>query len=147
SNMEGYFAFFNKTSGSETELTISAMGYQSQQISVTKLKSKNNTIRLSEAVNMLPTVYVSNKRPNADTIMKRVNQNLEKNYGISLMQFNLFNRQSSFFKPSLVNIEIDKSSGFSKKSLQESNAQLNKLASQVVNRPPAQQYLDMLIKL
>ncbi|MBT0608563.1 carboxypeptidase-like regulatory domain-containing protein [Aequorivita echinoideorum] len=147
SNTEGNFSFYAAQSQGDVELTTSAMGYLSQTVTLKKLREKNHIIRLSEALNQLSTVYVSNQRPNADSIMQRVRKNLPSNYISGNTKYKLFKRQSSFFKPSSVEIEIEKSTGFNKSQLQQSNQQLQKLSNDVTNRPPAQRYIDMLCNL
>ena len=56
-----------------------SLGYKNKTISIQEIKSLNYLITLEESINELNTVYVSNKRPNADSIMARVRQNISKN--------------------------------------------------------------------
>ncbi len=147
SNMEGYFSFSNAGLDEETILTISFMGYQTQTISIKKLSNENNVIKLNESVNQLNTVYITNKLPSVDSIMARVNRNLNKNYQFSNVKQTLFTRETAYFKANKLSMDIEKSSGFSKKQLETSNSQFKELMSQVVNNPPTQTYTDVLIDL
>lgn len=146
-NMDGYFSISERELGAEKTLIVSAMGYLSKKADVSKLRGNNWNIELSEAVNQLSNVFLTNKRPNIDSIMARVNRNVPKNYDNRVAKYNLFSRQSTYFDPTDVTIEIDKSSGFSKKQLEESNAQLQALSKVVVNRPPSRQYIDILLDM
>lgn len=144
SNAEGYYNLSMNRLENSTTLTVSCLGYLTQSLTFKELQSKNYIIALDEAVNQLSTVYISNKLPNVDSIMKRVQRHLKDNYNNSLTKNTLFSRQTSFFKPKNVEIDIDKSSGFNKNQLKESNKQLDSLTKSLVNSPPSQEFTDIL---
>lgn len=144
SNAEGYYNFSIEGYEDTKTLTVSCLGYLSQSLTFKQLKDKKYIIALDEAINQLSTVYITNKLPNVDSIMKRVQTNLKQNYNISLTKNTIFSRQTAFFKPSMVEIEIDKSSGFSKNQLKESNRQLDSLTHSLMNSSPSQEFTDIL---
>jgi hypothetical protein len=145
SNMEGYFNLSSEELNSESLLTISFMGYQTQNLTVKKLHDQNNLIKLIEAVNQLNTVFVTNKLPRVDSIMARVNRNLKKNYEVSNVKHTLFSRETVYFKSNNLVVDIEKSSNFSKKQLESSNRQFKELTDQIVNNPPTQTFTDALL--
>lgn len=147
SNMEGFFTLSSEELNSDSELTISFMGYQTQQLTVKKLQDQNSIIRLNEAVNQLNTVYVSNKLPRVDSIMARVNRNLTKNYSASNVKHTLFSRETAYFKANNLIVDIEKSSNFSKKQLESSNRQFKELTDQIINNPPTQTFTDALLDI
>ena len=142
SNSEGYFALPLNNLNSQTILTISYMGYQTESISLDDLEKKKNLIKLYEAVNQLNTVYVTNKVPSADSIMARVNRNLKINYQETSVKQTLFTRETTFFKVNTLEMDIEKSSGFNKKQIEDSNSQFKVLTEQIVNNPPTQSFTD-----
>ncbi|MEO6348284.1 MAG: carboxypeptidase-like regulatory domain-containing protein [Aquaticitalea sp.] len=147
SNMEGYFSFSLDQLNIEKPLIISFMGYQTQNLTIKDLEAKNYIIKLNEAVNQLKTVYLTNKVPSVDSIMARVNRNLNKNYNFSNLKYTLFSRETVFFKANDLEVDIEKSSNFSKKKLDASNNQFKELANQIVNNPPTQTFTDALTEL
>ena len=147
SNMEGYFSFSLEQLTSEKPLTVSFMGYLTQNITIKELQSKNYIVKLTEAVNQLNTVYLTNKVPSVDSIIARVNRNLTKNYNFSDLKYTLFSRETVFFKANNLDVDIEKSSNFSKKQLDASNKQFKELTNQIVNNPPTQTFTDALTEL
>ncbi|MEZ4802772.1 MAG: carboxypeptidase-like regulatory domain-containing protein [Gelidibacter sp.] len=147
SNMEGFFNMSSEDLNPETILTFSFMGYQTQTLTIKHLQDQNNLVKLNEAVNQLNTVYITNKLPSVDSIMARVNRNLVKNYQFSNLKQTLFTRETMFFKANKLEVDIEKSSGFNKKQLEESNKQFRELANQIVHNPPTQTFTDVLWNL
>ena len=147
SNMEGFFALSSEELNQEMILTISFMGYQTQTISIKDFKSQNNLIKLNEAVNQLNTVYVTNRLPRVDSILARVNRNLDKNYNYSNVKQTLFTRETVYFNAKNLSVDIDKSSNFNKKQLEASNNQFKELTDKIVNNPPTRTFTDVLLNL
>ncbi len=144
SNAEGFFNLSIEEFEDSKSLTISCMGYLTQSLTIKQLKANNYIVGLDEAVNQLSTVYITNKLPNVDSIMKRVQANLKQNYNNALTKNTIFSRHTAFFKPNNVQIEIDKSTGFNKNQLKESNRQLDSLTNSLVNNHPSQEFTDIL---
>jgi CarboxypepD_reg-like domain len=145
SNSEGYFTLSESSSGNDNVLTISYLGYVNLQLTVSELKNLQNIIKLEPGIIELNEVNISNVKPNPYEIMANVKANLERNYknngqGTKDM---IFFRESSAFKPSILDIVIDKSTGFTKQELKSANAQMNSFSSKLIEQP-TKEYTDML---
>ena len=147
SNMEGFFTLSLDKIPADKPLTISFMGYQTQNITIKELQNSNLIIKLKEAVNQLNTVYITTKLPSVDSIMARVNRNLDKNYKLASTKQTLFSRDTRYFKAKKIDVDITKSTGFKKSQLDASNAQFEALSNQIVNNPPTQSFTDALVEL
>lgn len=144
SNAEGFY-ILSVDGFEDTKLfTVSCLGFIPQTMSFLQLKSKNYIISLHTSVNNLSALYLNNKLPNVDSIMKRVQANLKQNYNSSLTKNKLFSRQTEYFKADDVAIKLKKSSGFSKNQLKESNRQLDSLTTRWVNNPGNVVFTDLL---
>ena len=130
SNEEGYFTIIENKD--KNEITISCLGYKNKTISIQEIKSLNFLITLEESINELNTVYVSNKRPNADSIMARVRQNISKNYDTKLYKHEIFSRETAFMDFDKLDFEIEKASHVKKKNLEFANKSLDSLSKAVV---------------
>lgn len=146
-NMEGFFNISSDDLNTDSILSVSFMGYETQSFTLEKLKKQNHVIKLKEAINQLETVYLSNKVPRTDSIMARVNRNLVSNYQSTDVQYSLFTRQTTYFKANNLEVDIEKSSGFGKKKLETSNKQFQELTHKIVNNPPTQVFTDVLFDL
>lgn len=144
SNMEGFFNIPAEGLSLETILTVSFMGYETQDLTIQSLKNQNQRISLKEAINQLNTVYLTNKVASVDSIMARVQRNLDANYRFSDVQYTLFRRQTTFFKAHDLKVNIEKSSAFNKKQLEASNKQFDELTHRIVKNPPTQMFTDVL---
>lgn len=144
SNAEGYFTISDKNNDT-SPLLISYLGYVSQQLTIVDLKNQQNTISLEPGVFELEDVNVSNVKPDANSIMAAVKKNLEKNYGNDgkSLKNTLFIREASSFKPKKLDIEITKSTGFSKSALKSANADVAAFTSRLLSTPP-QEFTDIL---
>lgn len=144
SNIEGFFKIPSEHLNPESILSISFMGYETQKLTIQRLQDNKYIIKLAEATNQLNTVYITNKVPNVDSIMTRVNRKLAENYNFSDVQYTLFTRQTTYFKADKLKVDIDKSSGFNKKQLEASNTQFGALTNHIINNPPIRMFIDML---
>ncbi|MGX7666762.1 carboxypeptidase-like regulatory domain-containing protein [Flavobacterium pedocola] len=144
-NNDGYFNFNEKQSGESGSITVSFLGYTSKQLSIADLKNQNLTIKLTPGVYELENMTISNSKPDPYKIIAEVKKHLKENYKTdqNTSQRKLFFRESSAFKASKMNIEIDKSTGFSKKQLKEANTDLEKFTTKIINNP-SQQFNDIL---
>src|SRR5690606_38329667 len=131
SNDDGYFTLSLEAADSKT-ITISCMGYTTKVYDAARL-STNAVILLSEKINELETVYVNTEKPNIDSIIKRVNQNLSKNYKHDNTQFSVFHRSTNNMDFDRLDFDIDKASGIRKTKLKEANKSLDSLANTVKN--------------
>jgi hypothetical protein len=141
-NTEGFFTISEKDDNAV--VTVSFLGYHSTQLTVAQLKN-NSTVYLEEGVFELGSVFVSNQKPNADSIMRVVKENLSKNYEYgSDYKYRIFKRETSQFKPKTMEVDITKSTGFTKKQLKETNEEIRKFTSSLIKYPPIS-YTDILI--
>lgn len=146
SNSEGYFTISEVNSNDDAIVDISYLGYAPVQTTVADLKRRNLTVSLQEAVYELSDVEVSNVKPDPEEIMKQVKANLEANYKADgqAVKNQIFWRRTNGFAPSVVDVEIDKSTGFNKAALKETNAKIQSFTKGMVTHPP-QSFTDMLV--
>jgi hypothetical protein len=145
SNAEGYFTLSEKNSQDSTVLLISYLGYVNQELAVSTLKNNDFTIALTPSIFELNDVNVSNKKPNPYEIMANVKANLATNYkgdGSPSKEL-LFYRNSEYFNPKEIEVEIDKSPGFSKQALVKVNSDLKTFANSLIRNPP-KEFTDIL---
>ncbi|MGE5942944.1 MAG: carboxypeptidase-like regulatory domain-containing protein [Flavobacteriales bacterium] len=140
SNEEGYFTISSDVS-ENTPLLISFMGYGSKTLTIADIKSKNFVIELEQAVNQLDEVYLSNKKPNIDSIIARVKRYAPKNYSTNLRQYDIFRRVADYVDFENLNFEIDKASQVKKQQLEKVNADLQALTKAIMNSKTAH-YID-----
>lgn len=145
SNAEGLFTLSEKSSDASTILIISYIGYVSQKLSVEALVKQENTIRLQAGIIELNEVNVSNKKLNPYEIIANVKANIMNNYAKNSVPKKdlIFFREINNFKPAVLDVEIDKSSGFSKEALKKANAQMTAFTSKLISQPP-REYTDIL---
>ncbi|MBD3582005.1 carboxypeptidase-like regulatory domain-containing protein [Flavobacterium selenitireducens] len=144
SNGEGYFTVSAANSSDDTPIVISCMGYAGIKTTVGQLQSRDGMVRLDEVTYELDNVNLAD-RPTAESIMAGVKQNLKANYAMNMKHSKdvLFLRDVVSFKPSKLNFEITKSTGFTKKGLGEANAEISKFTSSLISHPP-KEFTDML---
>lgn len=145
SNGEGYFTLSENNSRDETVLTVSYLGFVNQQLSVAQLKKLDFTIKLLAGIYELSDVAVSNIKPNPYEIMANVKANLSQNYttGEQGSKEMFFFRKSNYFNPSIIDIEINKSTGFSKQALSKVNNDLQSFSTKLISNPPVS-FTDIL---
>jgi hypothetical protein len=143
SNAEGYFTIRETNSGDSVPIVISYIGYAPLQTTAGAIKSAG-TVKLTPAMFELDEVKVR-ERPSPESIMATVRKNLKQNYvpGTKNFQNKIFIRESSSFAPKILDIEIDKSTGFTKNNLKSFNAELAKFTSRAVSHPP-KEFTDVL---
>lgn len=130
SNEEGYFTL--NTENLDT-VSITCLGYKSKVLSIGDIIANNNVISLEEAINELNTVYISNKRPNVDSIIARVRQRLSENYETKLYKHEVFSRQTAYIDFKNLNFDVEKASHIKKRNLESANKSLDSLASAIIN--------------
>ncbi|WP_313805614.1 carboxypeptidase-like regulatory domain-containing protein [Flavobacterium sp.] len=145
SNNEGYFSFNENQISSSSSIKVSFIGYVSQQLTLAELKSQHLIITLLPASFELENITISNKKPDPLQIITEAKNRLPKNYTSleSSTKRKLFFRESDIFKPSKLNLDITKSTGFSKSQLKEVNADLKNFTNKFISNP-AQEYKDIL---
>ena len=145
SNADGFFSVSEINNEDSAVLEISYLGYVSSRVTLSQLKKQQNIIKLESGVIELTAVDVSKSKPNAYSIMTAVKQNLERNYKNQNLPSKevLFYRESNSFKPEKFDMEITKSTDFTKKSLKLANAELNSFNSSLILHPP-KEFTDVL---
>jgi CarboxypepD_reg-like domain len=136
SNEEGYFTM--QAQNDTAKLTISSMGYITKTLTVSDVKSSNYLITLETAINQLDEVYISNKRPNIDSIIARVKRHSKKNYSTDLRQYDVFRRVADYVDFKNLHFEIDKASQVKKQQLEKVNTDLQALTKAILNSKTVQ---------
>ncbi|PZR13838.1 MAG: hypothetical protein DI539_19085 [Flavobacterium psychrophilum] len=144
SNADGYFTIADKYTD-DALMNISFLGYKSMLLTLGELKKNNLTVRLQPGIFELETVYVSNTKINADSIMASVKRNLSKNYKFASKpnEKKIFYREGLAFKPIKLKAEMTGAEGYTKKQINEANTELKAFTAQLVSHPP-QEFMDML---
>jgi hypothetical protein len=144
SNAEGYFTISDAFADDASNVAISYLGYANVKMTVGQLKDRQMTVSLVPQQFELDEVQVS-KRPTAEAIMATVKKNLKQNYSTAQVVFKdkVFTRESSSFVPKQFNVEITKSTGFSKNALKTVNHDIDAFMSTLVKHP-AREFTDML---
>lgn len=131
SNDEGFFTIpFEDDTKS---IAISCMGYENKTITIAAIKALNFVIELKEAINQLDEVFISNRAPNADSIIAKVKAKLADNYNFDLQQYHIFKRATDHVDFKSLEFEIDKASNVKRKQLEGVNNSLTDLVNQVKN--------------
>ncbi len=140
SNSEGYFTL--PDSDSASKIAVTCMGYVGKEMSIASLENQNFVVKLDPAVFELDEIKVT--RPDPDKIMASVKQNLAKHYRNSAAAKDmLFVREASNFKPDRMTVEITKSTGFSKRGLEDANNDIKSFTKMMKSHPP-KEFTDML---
>lgn len=145
SNEEGYFSIPEKYND-DAKVYVSCMGYIGRSLKLSQLRNQT-TVRLEPGTYELKVVDVDNKPKDPYQIMAQVKKNLPQNYKTEQRSKNLqFMRKSQTIRPKVFDFEIEKSTGFTKRNLQDANKQFEKFAKELIKHPP-RTYTDMLFNL
>ena len=107
------------------------MGYQTKTLSIQNIKDASFLIELDEAINQLNEVFISNKAPNADSIIAKVRAKIPENYSHELKKHNIFHRTTESVDFKSLDFEIEKASRAKKQSLEAANTELNTLSEKI----------------
>ncbi len=143
-NEEGFFSIpENKPDG--TLVNVSYFGYMSRDLTLSQLKSSGMVVSMSPAAIELQEVTAVKADP--AKIMASVKANLKKNHASmdKMRSDKIFFRTSNSFIPKEIDIEIKKSTGFSKSALKEANAEISSFISRMNSKPP-REYADHLVQ-
>jgi hypothetical protein len=138
SNAEGFFSLSENNNENDSTLEISYLGYVKQTVTLEQLKNQQNIIKLQAGVFELSDVNVSNIKPNPYSIMATVKENLERNYkrDDNSSKEVLFYREENSFTPTVMDLEITKSTGFTKENLKLANAEISSFNTKMLSHPP-----------
>ncbi len=144
SNNDGYFTFSGKNIDDASLIAVSFIGYNPEQLSVNQLKQNNNIIYLTQGTYDIGEIYVTNEKPNVDTIINRTKKGLRTLYSSTDLKQIIFTRNSTEFNPKTAEVKIKKSTDFSRNELKKLNEELAQFTSGLINYPP-QQFIDRLV--
>lgn len=145
SNAEGIFTVAESNSADDTVLIVSYLGYVPRKITMGEVKNAQNTIKLEEGIFEIENVNVSNVKPDPYSIMATVKKNLNQNYKSNGEPSKdiVFYRNVTSFKASKFNVEITKSTGFTKKALKTVNTDIKTFSSNFTSQAQ-QEFTDLL---
>lgn len=109
------------------------MGYQTQSFNIEKIKSNNFILSLKPAINQLNTVYLSNSRPNIDSIIARVKKNLSKNYPTDSLDYHFFYRETKYIDFENLDFEVERARHIKTAKIERANKQLDSMAYSIKN--------------
>lgn len=130
SNEEGFFTI---STSDYHSITISCVGFESKTLSINSLKDLNYVITLETAINQLDEVYVSNKKPNIDSIIVRIKRHTKQNYSIASKRYDIFRRSTDYVDFEHLDFEIDKATHVKKQQLEQANTDLQALTNAIMN--------------
>jgi len=131
SNEEGYFTIHEKLKLNDA-ISISCLGYETKIVRIQDISSMGFVITLKESVNILNTVYVSNKKPNADDIISKVRKHLDKNYESKFYKYSIFSRETAYISFEKLEFKIEKASHVNKKNRVSVNNSLDSLSEAII---------------
>ncbi len=130
-NEEGYFSF-DLDDASTSVIIISCIGYQSLTVPVTAMADELATFSLSPAAIALNEVFLQNKMPTAEEIIREVNKALPTNYNSNNERYQMFYRGTSYMDFNNLDLTITKATGVSKKQLSLASAKLDSLTHTIM---------------
>lgn len=135
-NDEGTFDLAKEFQIDESTLTIKLLGFETQKITLKQINDQNQTIKLNEVIYQLESVSINNQKPNPLAIMEEVNKRLESNYVADgkWEKSRLFFKESYNFKAKQLEIDLKKSSGFSKKQVDVIENELKNYTDKLINK-------------
>ena len=143
SNEEG---FFKLNIENLEAITVSCLGYKTKTLTANDILANNYVISLEEAINQLDEVFISNKRPNIDSIMARVRRNLYNNYDFNLNSYSVFFRETTYLDFDNLEFVVEKASDIAKRDLQRANKSLDSLSRAIIDNKTLN-FLDFKGKL
>lgn len=130
-NDEGLFVI-NTEYVEDNNVQISCMGYTTKSLKLSSIADGANIV-LEPALNQLDTVFLSSSTPNVNTIIEKVNQNYSDNYRSDSLTYRFFKRFTTYGDFESIDLEIDKSSEFSKAQVKKSNQELSAISNEIKN--------------
>lgn len=144
SNDEGDFSIATSKFEPTDSVTISCLGYEKYGLELRDFSSRNYT--LEDGVNELSEVYITDRDLGIDSIMHYVNANLKKNYKTDLLSYKFFGRRTEYIDGKTADFEIEKSSNFKKRQLEDFNRDFDALEKSLLNNQ-SKQYTDVVSTL
>lgn len=144
SNDEGNFSIVTTGFNPTDSVTISCLGYEKLGMQLQEFSSKKYI--MNEMVNELSEVFITDRQLSIDSIMYYVNANLKKNYKIDAQAYKFFGRRTEYIVGKTADFEIEKSSNFKKKQLEDFNKDFDALETSLINNK-SKQYSDVVSTL
>ncbi len=144
SNDEGNFTIATSGFNPTDSVTISCLGYEKLGMQLQEFSSKNYV--MYEMVNELSEVFITDRKLGIDSILYYVNANLKKNYKLDSQSFKFFGRRTEYILGKTADFEIEKSSSFKKKQLEDFNRDFDALETSLINNK-SKQYSDVVSTL
>lgn len=132
SNEEGVFNI-DLNNNTLKEITISCLGYETITRSIDVITKGNFEINLTPALNQLGTVFLSNTKPNVDSIISKTIRHFKNNHtsdGVRTHQ--IFHRETASMDFDNLEFEIKKASHVKKKQLKGVNSELETMSNDVM---------------
>lgn len=131
SNEEGYFNLDIAGLSAET-VQISCMGYETLEIPANAL-TENQILRLTPAAIRLNEVRIGERIPDADEIVRKVNENIPLNYNLDERNYSFFYRESEYMNWEQLDLEVEKDSELDKEQLAKAREELNALGRYITD--------------
>ena len=129
-NEEGYFSV-DFSSMNNKAVQISCMGFETLEIDLETLGTPS-VIRLHPAPINLNEVYLNNRIPEAEEIIREVRRNLAQNHPDQDQEYQFFYRESSYMKFDQLDLELDKASDLRKNELERARRELEEFSNFIV---------------
>lgn len=139
SNEEGYFSL-DRAELQGRAVQVSCMGFESQEIDL-ELLGNPAVIRLQPAPINLNEVYLNNRIPEAEEIIREVRANLGTNHPSVQQEYQFFYRESSYMHFDQLDLELDKASDLKKEELERARQELTEF-SDFIEQSRAIKFLD-----
>jgi hypothetical protein len=120
-NEEGYFSL--DLPAVTQPILVSCMGFETLEVPVGEL-SESSVIELQPAPINLNEVYLDNRIPEAEEIIREVHKNLSTNYPESDSPYQFFYRETSYMNFDQLDMELEKNSDLKRDELENARREL-----------------------
>lgn len=144
-NEEGIFSLTETQNIDSDLVVVSYLGYASIKKTLGAIKEENLIVKLIEGSYQLENVDIKYTKPNPEKIMLEVKKRLSTNYKNSTgsTSKSIFMRASDLIKSDKIEIEIDKSTGFTKQQLKTVEEEFRSYTNKITNKN-LKSYKDIL---
>jgi len=143
-NQEGGFKIKIDNLSENDSIIITSLGYEKRAISLNQAKSLD-TIFLKEQKEMLSDVVISANKLSANEIIQRFIDSISQRHHIKPTQFKVFKRTHQQLNPLAFEIDLKRSSVFSRKQRKTFNDKVEKYFSDIKNQK-TNTYEDILFQ-
>lgn len=125
SNEEGYFSLENSKMDTPS-VQISCMGYETLIVPAASLKA-DGVLELHPAAIRLNEVRIGERIPDAEEIIRKVNESIPVNYNLDTRNYTFFYRESEAMNWEQLDLEVEKDSELDKAQLEKARKELSAL--------------------